>query len=95
MPRIQNEVGLFERQRVCFCRRPLFEHLISYAPHEDAGMVAVAQDEVGQVALMPFVKETGIVVLSLFAPPHIKRLVHDDESHGVAHIQQFGCWRVV
>ena len=92
---IENEVGLFERQRVGLGRGPLLQHLVTYRPHKDARMVAVAQDEVGEVALMPLVEEAGIVVLGFAAAPHIKRLVHDNEAHRVAHIEQFGSRRVM
>ena len=91
MTSIQDEVRLFEGQRVCLCRRPLLKYLIANGPHEDGGMVAVAKDQVGKVALMPLIEETGIVVLRLLAAPHIKRLVHDDDSHRVTHVQQFWC----
>ena len=46
MPCIQNQVGLFKRQRVSLGRRPLFQHLVAYRPHQNAWMVTVAQDEV-------------------------------------------------
>ena len=58
-------------------------------------MVAVAQHKVCQVTLMPLVEETGIVVLGLATAPHVKRFVHHDESHRVAHVQQFGSRRIV
>ena len=54
-------------------------------------MVTVAEDEIREVALVPLVEETGIVVLRLLTAPHIKRLVHDDDTHRVAHIQEFRC----
>ena len=44
---------------------------------------------------MPLVEETRIVVLRLTPSPHVKALVHDNESHGVAHIEQFRRWRVM
>ena len=92
---IKDEVGLFGGEIIRICRRPLFEHLVAYAPHEDGGMVAVAQHKVGEVALRPLVEEAGIVVLSLAAAPHVERLVHDDESHGVAHGKEFGGGRIM
>ena len=58
-------------------------------------MVTISHHQVGQIALMPLVEEAGIVVLCLAATPHVKRLIHDDQSHRVAHIQQFRCWRVM
>ena len=69
---IQDEVRLFQRQRVGIGTAPLFQHLVAYRPYQDTGMIPVAQHHIGQVALMPFVEETGIVVLCLTATPHIK-----------------------
>ena len=50
-------------------------------------MVTVAQHHVGEVTLMPLIEEAGIVVLRLTATPHVETLVHDDEAHGVTHIE--------
>ena len=83
---IQDEVCLFEGQSVGFCRRPLLKHLVTDAPHEDGRMVTVAEDEIREVALVPLVEETGIVVLRLLTAPHIKRLVHNDQTHRITHI---------
>ena len=58
-------------------------------------MVAVAHHKVGQVALVPLVKEARVVVLSFLSAPHIERFVHYDEAHRVAHIKQFGSRWVV
>ena len=58
-------------------------------------MVAVAENQVGEVALVPLVEEAGIVVLRLLTSPHIERFVHHDQSHRIAHIEQFGCWRIM
>ena len=58
-------------------------------------MVTVAQHQVGEVALVPLVKEAGIVVLRLTTTPHVETLVHDDEAHGVAHVEQLGSRRVM
>ena len=69
---------------------PLLEHLVAYRPHQHRGVVAVAHHQVGQVALVPLVEEAGVVVLRLAPPPHVEALVHDDEPHRVAHVQQLG-----
>ena len=95
MPCIQNQVSLLQRQFIGICRRPLFQHFITNRPHHDTGMITVALHQIRKVALMPFVEEAGIIVLRLLAPPHVKRLVHHDESHRIAHIQQFRGWRIV
>ena len=58
-------------------------------------MITVAHHEIGQVTLMPLIEETGIVILGLFLAPHIETLIHHDESHGVAHVQQFRSGRIV
>ena len=92
---IEYQVGLLKSQSIGLGIRPLFQHFVANRPHQDTRMVTVAQHKVCKVALVPTVEEPGIVVLSLAAAPHIKRLIHDDESHGVAHIQQFGCRRIM
>ena len=43
---VQDEVRLLQRQRVGLRRRPLFQHLVAYRPHQDGGVVAVAEYEV-------------------------------------------------
>ena len=58
-------------------------------------MVAVAQHKVSEVTFSPLVEESGIVVLGLTSAPHIKRLIHNDKSHGVAHGEEFGCRRIM
>ena len=95
MAGIQDEVGLLQGQRVGLGTRPLLQHLVADAPHQDARMVTVAQHQVSQVALVPLVEEAGVVVLRLAATPHVERLIHDDKAHGVAHVQQFRGWRVM
>ena len=51
-------------------------------------MIAIAEYKVGKVAFMPLVEETGIIILSLLASPHIEALIHNDKPHCVAHIEQ-------
>ena len=92
---VENQVGLFQRQGVGSGIRPLFENLVADAPHDDARMVAVTFHQVGEITLMPLIKEAGIVAIRLLAPPHIKALVHHQEAHRVAHIEQFGCRRIM
>ena len=64
---------------------PGFLHLVAYAPEDDAGMVAVAKDHIGDILLPPFVEDFRVVA----GFPFVKRLVDDEESHPVAHIQHF------
>ena len=59
MTRIENEIGLLQGEGIGSGIRPLFEHLIAYAPHEDTRVIAVALHQVGEVALMPLVEETA------------------------------------
>jgi len=58
-------------------------------------VIAVAQHHIGEITLVPLIEETGIVVLRLTAAPHIKALIHDNEAHGIAHVQQFRGGRVM
>ena len=84
---VQNEVRLFEGKGIGLSIRPLLEYLVTNAPHQDRGVITVSQNQIREVALMPLVEKSGIVVLRLLASPHIERLVHDNQSHRVAHIQ--------
>ena len=92
---VQDQVRLFQRQGIGLSRGPLLEHLVTYRPHQYRRVITIAQHQIRQVALMPLVEETGIVVLCLLASPHIEALVHHDQSHRVAHIQQFRGWRIM
>ena len=95
MAEVQDEVGLGQAEGVGLGVAPLLQHLVADAPHEDGGMVAVAADEVGQVALVPFIEVAGIVVRRLLLAPHVEGLIHHDEAHAVAEVQQLRCGRVV
>ena len=95
MTRIKNQICLLKGQFISICRRPLLEHFITYRPHQYARMVTVALHQVRKVTLMPFVEKACIVVLRLLASPHIKRLIHYDESHRVTHIQKFRSRRIM
>ena len=95
MSEIQYQVCLFKGKRICLRIRPLFEHFIADAPDEDGGMVAVAEYQVGQIAFVPVVEVTGIVMGCFSFPPHIECLVHHDEAHTVAKVEQFRCGRVM
>ena len=95
MARVEDEVGLLQRQFVSVGSRPLFQHLVANAPDKDAGVVAVTKHQVGEVALVPLIEEARIVVLGLSAAPHVETLIHDDQTHRVAHRKQLGSGRVV
>lgn len=58
-------------------------------------MIPVSFHKVGEVALMPFVKEACVVVLCFLSAPHIKALVKYHKAHRVAHVQKFRCRGVV
>ncbi len=95
VPGIEDEVSLLERQPISAGRRPLLKHLIADAPYQDRRMVTVATHHVGEITLMPCVEEAGIVVLRLPLVPHVETLVHDDETHRIAHVEQFRSRRIV
>ncbi len=73
-------------------RRGLFLDFVADAPEDDAGVVAVAADHADQVPLAPFAKETLVAVLhpGLGDDPFVEDLVHYDQAHPVAKLQQFG-----
>ena len=95
MAGIENHVCLFKRELVGSRRCPLLEHLVADAPCYDRRMITVAPDKVGEVALMPFVEEAGIVVLCFLSAPHVEAFVEDDDTHSVAHVEQLRCRRVM
>ena len=63
MTGIQNQVGLFQSKRISSCIRPLFQHLVAYTPHDNARMVTVTLYQIGEIALMPFIKKTCIIAI--------------------------------
>ena len=44
---VENKIGLLKGEIVGGDLVPLFQHLVAYRPYQDAGMIAVAHDEVG------------------------------------------------
>ncbi len=81
--------------------------LVSDAPQDHARVVAVAQDHVGEIALVPD-GEIGVVALIfrgidivslppfvLWPLPLVKRLVHHEEAEDVAQRVQLGHVRIV
>ena len=64
-------------------------NFVSYAPHDDGGVVAVTAYPCGNVCFIPFGKETVIVVLILCKLPHIEYLAVYEQSHFVAYIHKF------
>ena len=66
----------------------LLRNLVADAPEDDARVVAVAPDEIRQVRLVPRVEEARIVIPRLRLPPHVEGLVHHEDAHRVAEVQQ-------
>ena len=95
MPCIQNQIRLLQRKRICRSIRPLLQHLVADAPHDDARMIAVALHQVREVALVPFIKESGVVAIGFLASPHVETLVHDEDSHRIAHVEEFRSRRIM
>ena len=95
MPRIQDEIRLLQTQGIGSGIRPLFEHLVADAPHDDARMIPVALHQIREITLMPFIEETGIIAIRLLAAPHVKALIHHHDSHGITHIQKLGSRRIM
>lgn len=75
----------------------LFVDFVAGAPADDAGVVAVAFDEVLEVFDVPVFPEdvvaVGFVVFLMF--PDVEEFVVDEDAHAVARFQQFGSGRVV
>ncbi len=74
-----------------------FGDLVADAPHDDAGMIAVAQHHRAEVALPP-VGEVRVIVLrvgGLLALPLIEGLVHHQHAQAVARVEKRGRGRVV
>ncbi len=68
---------------------------IAGAIENDAGVVAVAEHGIARVCLGPLT-EIEVVVAGVFGHrPHIEHLVHHQESHAVAEVEEFGGDRVV
>ena len=74
---------------------PLLVDLIADAPDYYRRMVAVAPDEVAQVAFVPLVEITTVVIFVFLLAPHIESLVHDHYAQRVAHVEQLGRGRIM
>ncbi len=87
-----HDSGELARNRGCgaVAVRPLLHHFVADAPHEHAGMIAVAQHHVREVAHVPGVPIEMVVVLGLFFLPHIEGFVQHDETHPVGQVEQLG-----
>ena len=76
-------------------RLALFVDFVADAPHDDRGVIAVAADQVDEVALVPFGIEGAVVVDDFSVFPCVERLIEHGESHAVAEIEKFRILRVV
>src|ERR1019366_7378688 len=71
----------------------LVADFVAGAPQYDARVIAVAMDEVLDVALVPLVEIVGVAIgadLALADLPLVERLVHHQEAHAVAEVHEFG-----
>ncbi len=82
-------------------------HFVANAPEDDAGMIAVADDEVLDVGDGPLGEDFAVAVMAgravvaagdplvLAGREFVKRLVHHEEAELVAEIEQGGVGRIV
>ena len=68
----------------------LLPGLVADAPKDHGRMVAVTVDHGFKVLLGPVVEQEGVAVGLLRDGPGVRQLVHHDESHAVAEVEQFG-----
>ena len=64
----------------------LLRNLVAYAPHNDAGVVAVGHHQVGDVLVGPFFEEACVAVFALGIYPHVEALGHDHHAQRVADV---------
>ena len=88
--KVQNHIRLLNIHCVGIDVVPLLKYLISNAPDENRRVVAVAFDEIFEVALVPFVEVGGVVELGFAFAPNVGEIGHYDESHLVAEVEQLG-----
>ena len=72
--------------------RGLIGNLIAGAPQHNAGMVAIAADEVSQVALVPLIEVEMVAILDLSFghAPLVEGLIHDEKAQAVAQVEKLG-----
>ena len=85
----------------------LLGYLVANAPHHDGRVVAVDEDEIGEVALPPgfasavygsfidLFEEAAISIFALGIDPHVHRFGHDHHTHLVTDVHLPRCWHVV
>ena len=64
----------------------LLRNLIAYAPHYDGRMIAMMQEEIGDILFSPFLEEACVAVLAFRILPHIKAFSHYHHAHRVAYL---------
>ena len=76
---------------------PLLVHLVARAPQHHAGVIAIATDHGDDVALGPLVEVAAVGVSNrgLGDSPLVDELVHHQETHPVAQVQELGRGRIV
>ena len=70
-------------------------NLISDAPANDAGVIAVPTDPGRHVPPHPFGEESGIIIFRLWAFPHVEGLVQDQKAQSVRQLQKLHRRRIV
>ena len=70
-------------------------NFIADAPQCDAGMIAVAPDQITQILFVAGIEFVVIIAWCLLRAPHVERFVHDQKTHFIAQIQQFRIGRIV
>ena len=73
----------------------LFGDFVPRAPDDDGRVIAIAVDEVHEVAFMPFLIVIVVVLTLLGILPHVKEFCDDEDAVFVAEFQHFRGWRVV
>ncbi len=72
-----------------------FVNFVPDTPHNDAGMVAVAEDHAVYVALPPIIK-TDVIIVSVFShAPAVEGFVDYQHAQPVASIQEGWCGWIV
>ena len=75
--------------------RRLIGYLVAYAPHHDAGVIAVVEQQVGDVLIAPLVEEQRIAVPAFGVAPHVEALGHHHHAQRVAEVHLHGGGHVV
>src|ERR1017187_2450547 len=68
----------------------LLGNLIAYAPHDNAGMIAVALEHGTKILLRPLVEQSGVgaVQLALGDRPFVEGFIHHQQTQPVAKTEK-------